>query len=361
MTRGLYSCVVRVSLTSSIVALLVIPVPIQKAAAAPVFSSVVSFGDSLNDAGNVHVLTSGPPYHPDPPAELGYFNGRATNGPNWVDFVADGLGVAPPQASLNGGTNYAYAGAKTGFGTNSRFPSPTYPLNPPLEVNRVGTQIASFIADHTSFQSSQLVLLWAGANDLRDVQSPADILALVDNLEAHIRALATAGATTVVVPNQADFSLAPFFSGNPVQQAQVLAVVTAFNTLLDLRLHALRNDPSLGGVDLVDADIFALSRDVTANPAAYGFSNVTDPVVTFGMGGFTVGNPAGYLFYDIIHPTSQFHSLIAETVVTVLHSAQIPEPGTLPLMGFGAVILALCRKRKSRNSPAANTVTLAFS
>jgi phospholipase/lecithinase/hemolysin len=84
---------------------------VQNAGAIP-FSEIVAFGDSLTDAGNVHFLTSSSPYHPDPPAELGYVGGRTTNGNNWVDDLASLRGLPDPQASLNGGTNYAYAGAK---------------------------------------------------------------------------------------------------------------------------------------------------------------------------------------------------------------------------------------------------------
>jgi outer membrane lipase/esterase len=227
------------------------------------------------------------------------------------------LGLPDPQASLNGGTNYAYAGAKTGLGTNLRFPSPTYPLNPPLNVDRVGTQINSYITDHTSFQSNQLVLLWSGANDLRDVTGLGDILTVVNNLESHIRTIDANGGKTIVVPNQLDFSLAPFFLSDPARRAQALFVVTTFNTFLAARLDALENDPSLG-IHIISVDMFGLSHEVAANPAAFGFTNVTDPVVTFdpSTGTFSqVSNPDGFLFYDLIHPTAQFHQLIAQAAV----------------------------------------------
>ena len=335
MRRYLWSC---------LASLLIMHVFAPSVSATP-FKSIVAFGDSLTDVGNVFSLTSSNPlYHPDPPPELGYVNGRLTNGNNWVDDVASLLGLPDPQASLNGGTNYAYAGAKSGLGTNARFPSPTYPPNPSLNVDRVGTQIDSYIVAHASFQSDQLVLLWAGANDLRDVVGPADILTVVNNLDGEIRTLAAAGAATIVVPNQLDLSLAPFFSSNPVQQQQALLVVTTFNTLLAARLQALRSDPTLD-VNIIGVDMFGLSHEVVANPGAFGFTNITDPVVTFvPPNTFTIAsNPNGYLFQDLIHPTAQFHQLIAGAVVDAI---EVQEPGTFSLMGLGLVGLSFWQVRR---------------
>ena len=84
-----------------LVLLLVTPV------AAPAFASpitqIVAFGDSLSDTGN-DLIAFGSPQPP-------YYQGRFSNGPNWIDDLAGKLGVPDPQPSLAGGTNYAYGGA----------------------------------------------------------------------------------------------------------------------------------------------------------------------------------------------------------------------------------------------------------
>ena len=71
-------------------------------------TQIVAFGDSLIDTGNLFAATGQPP--------APYFDGRFSNGPVWVEYLAGRLGIAPPTPSLTGGTDYAWAGAETGTG-----------------------------------------------------------------------------------------------------------------------------------------------------------------------------------------------------------------------------------------------------
>ena len=73
------------------------------------YSEMIVFGDSLSDTGNVHIASTAQGLIPDPG-----FDGRLSNGPIWLDRLAERLTLASPSPSLTGGTNYAYAGAKTG-------------------------------------------------------------------------------------------------------------------------------------------------------------------------------------------------------------------------------------------------------
>jgi len=59
------------------------------------------FGDSLSDTGNAFSRTGSPP----PP----YFNGRFSNGPVWVEYLADRLGLP-----RNPSTNFAFGGGYHG-------------------------------------------------------------------------------------------------------------------------------------------------------------------------------------------------------------------------------------------------------
>ena len=76
--------------------------------------------------------------HPAIPA-ADYYNGRFTNGGNWLDYLAHDLGVAAPVASLAGGSDYAFGGASTGTGTTTYAPGQAVP--------NVGTQIAMYLSD----------------------------------------------------------------------------------------------------------------------------------------------------------------------------------------------------------------------
>ena len=72
-------------------------------ASASSFSSVIVYGDSLSDNGNLYAL-SGDTYPPSPP----YYDGRFSNGPVAVEQLAADLGVPL--------YDFAVAGATSGVG-----------------------------------------------------------------------------------------------------------------------------------------------------------------------------------------------------------------------------------------------------
>ena len=320
--------------------------------AAPIYDRLVVFGDSLSDVGNAFHLTSADParYHPDPPPVLGsppfpaYYMGRASNGPNWVDQLADRLGLPRTTASLDGGLNYAYASAESGSGTNERYPSPTYPPNPPLTVLRTGAQIDAFAAAHGRFKPADLVTLWVGANDFKSVKGPADVIHSVDNIVQNIRALNDLGARTIILPNLVDLSKPPYFQqpGSP-PGTLIRALVDLFNTTLADRLRALAHDPAIQA-RIVPVDEFAAMNAAFADPASYGLTNVTDPALTFDptTGVFSeVADVGGYFWYDLIHPTTEGQAVFAEaayaTLIPAPSSLSLVLPGLAALVGLGSM------------------------
>ncbi|MHC5830296.1 MAG: SGNH/GDSL hydrolase family protein, partial [Nostoc sp.] len=62
-------------------------------ASAASFDQLYVFGDSLSDTGNIYNATyaTGKPYPASPP----YFEGRFSDGPIWVDYLGDQLGLKP--------------------------------------------------------------------------------------------------------------------------------------------------------------------------------------------------------------------------------------------------------------------------
>src|SRR5689334_7437247 len=90
------------------------------------YSQIVVFGDSLSDTGNVNNQTFG--ISPG----SGYYQGRFSNGPVWVEDLATNLGIAAPIYSRAGGKDYAYGGVHTGSG------STTYTF---FSFPNIGTQI----------------------------------------------------------------------------------------------------------------------------------------------------------------------------------------------------------------------------
>ena len=77
---------------------------------------------------------------------------------------------------------------------------------------------------------------------------------------------------------------------------------------------------------------------MVANPAAYGFTNVTDAC----FNGTTVcANPSQYLFFDDFHPTSEADAFVADGFLSTV----VPEPANLLIVGMAFLGLVICRNR----------------
>ena len=102
------------------------------AQAAPVFSQIVVFGDSLSDDGNVRHIMEDQYFIGYPGGEFNYSDGRFTDSsdtdPNsatyagtWHEQLARTfLGLSVATNNLDGGTDHAFGGATTASGTSDR-------------------------------------------------------------------------------------------------------------------------------------------------------------------------------------------------------------------------------------------------
>src|SRR5580698_7941700 len=90
----------------------IIPMAMTSTAFASSFSSVVVYGDSLSDNGNLYSLIGYPP----PP----YYNGRFSNGPVAAEQLATALGAPLFDFAVGGATsgvgNYIDGGTQTSTG-----------------------------------------------------------------------------------------------------------------------------------------------------------------------------------------------------------------------------------------------------
>ena len=95
------------------------------------YTSILIFGDSLSDTGNVAHLTQAKYGVRVPGPTAGYTDGRFTDGKDtlpaatlysgvWIEQLAATFAAKPAVVnSLDGGTNYAYGYAYTGTGTST--------------------------------------------------------------------------------------------------------------------------------------------------------------------------------------------------------------------------------------------------
>jgi len=280
-------------------------------------TGIVAFGDSLSDVGNTY-LASGIP--PSPP----YYQGHYSNGPIWLEYLANSLGVAAPTASLAGGTDYAWGHAETGNGLS-------YEGTP-----NIGTQISTYLASNT-LSSTQLITIWGGANDFLNggVTNPA---VPVNNLIGEITTLAAAGGKQFMVPNLPMLGELPATNTSSVSGALNYLTLT-FDSMLHTQLDQLQQQL---GITIHQVDINSVFQNIIADPGAYGLTNVTDSAIADGnLSG------QGYLFWDTVHPTTVIQELIGATAFATF----VPEPSSLTLVLIAAPLLLAWRRRAAFTSP----------
>src|SRR3954454_455314 len=119
-----------------------------KGAHAGAFSSVVIFGDSLSDIGNIAqapIINEPGPY---------YWNGRFSNGPVYAESFTTGLGLPTlVRSTSSGGTDFAYGGAKP---TGTSFPDNIF-------IQDIDDQVGQYLSSRPP-NATALYLVWAGAN-----------------------------------------------------------------------------------------------------------------------------------------------------------------------------------------------------
>jgi phospholipase/lecithinase/hemolysin len=260
----------------------------------PPFSSLVVLGDSLSDTGRTFVATGGAV----PPAPY-YFNGRVSNGPIWAEHLAPSLRLAYDPLD-----NFSWAGANTGRIN-------VYPGLPGM-LDELDELLPAF---PRRLDKKALYVVFGGSNDFFRIlvggEAPAVVIPqAIGNLIRIVRSLQAAGADHIVVVDLPDIGLTPRArAGGPAIAGAATYLSAQFNQLLKGALNQL-------DFPVVRASAFALLNAMTANPAAYGLTNVTDQGLFAGP-----VNGATYLFWDDIHPTSLAHRHVAAMVFNAVAEA----------------------------------------
>ncbi len=320
------------------------------AAHATTYSAIYSFGDSLSDAGNIFAATGGAiPAPLFPSGAPAYYNGRFSNGPNWVDDLSAKLGLGPVSPSAVGGNDFAVGGAQTG---------PTS-VNPGVPLVDLNYQIQEFGLLDPSPSPNALYTLDIGANDIGDALSayaknPAFDLSgflssAVANTVGAIDTLYNGGARDLLYYEVPDLSLVPAFEAGGALGGQL---AMQFNDDVLAAIEPLEADE----LTVFDVPIFSALQTIVNYPDRFGFTNATSPCISgnFELPGTECADPGQTLFWDDEHPTAAGQALTADLAYDVLTAA--PDPISTPeastwammLIGFAGLAFAYRRARPAR-------------
>jgi len=306
------------------------------------FDGLYVFGDSLSDTGNAFNVSNGLLPGRSPEGASPYFDGRFSNGNIWVDYLGQDLGLKPTlytnlyNTVPTQGINYGFGGSNSGL-DNAFIPGA-----PGVEA-QVNLYTSTQKADPNA-----LYTIWAGANDYLFGTNP-DPATVVNNISNEVQSLVSDGAKHILVFNLPDLGKVPLYSGSSQFSTELTTLSETHNADLAVSLQQLSSKLD---ASIISVDINSFFNQVEANPAKFGFTDVTDACVPYTNNQITSGtfkvcsDPNDYLFYDLVHPTTKAQELIAQAA---LSAVAVPEPSEVlgvVAAGFGIVLL---RKRKQKS------------
>jgi outer membrane lipase/esterase len=279
------------------------------------FQTTVVIGASLTDTGNrcISLPSSCPPSPP-------YAAGKYSNGVLWIERVAANYGSAV-RPSLQGGTNYAYAGAVTGV-VPLVTAAASAPPNMVAQTSAYLTAVSGrarpeglYVIDASTFGNNvnaALSTLTTQAAITNFVRAAAGDVALI------MAELYAAGARNFLVVNSPNLGATPLLAAAGATTAgSATALAAGFNAALTDNVITPFRAVS-PGARVVVLDAFTFGNTVAAAPATYGFTDVRQACVLVPtcVGSATV--PGTYFYWDTFHPTAATGALVAQQAISLL-------------------------------------------
>jgi phospholipase/lecithinase/hemolysin len=293
--------------------------------AAPAFTSLTVFGDSLVDAGNVFALTRGA----TPSATQGYFQGRFTNGYDYTDLLSISLYGTPTTPSALGGSNFAFGGARAT--TTSQVPD-------------LQEQLALFSTSGQQVTSTGLYVLNFGGNDIFAALAPGAPSGYTSDTAflQQAASIYVGGVRYLLDQGARNFLITGFPVAGVGLESSLLAESFLTSELAALSLPI--------GTNLFRYSYLDFFQRLSSDPSAFGLPATLNTTTTC-QAARALPDCTGYFYFDSTHPTAAiqraaFNDINRQFGLTSFGAA-VPEPGTwaMMLLGFGAMGMSLRRRK----------------
>ncbi len=259
-------------------------------------NKIISFGDSLSDTQNMFNATNW-----NLPSSFNYFAGRFSNGQNWLDYLSNYLNLPLYNWSVGGAAADDY-----------------------FVVPGVNSQIGSWIRHMKNLPKYQpennLFTILIGGNDLISYGRSVD--SIIGSETDGINQLIKFGAKNILLVNLPDISRAPMFAFRN-DGASIKAQINQFNQRLEELVSTIQKIYGKSvNIQLFDAHTYL--NNLINNPQKYGFTNITQSCLDIKVNTLAnyfihlfprseCTNADAYIFWDLLHPTSYVHKLMAES------------------------------------------------
>ncbi|CAF0839869.1 unnamed protein product [Rotaria sordida] len=254
------------------------------------YDTIVCFGESSSDTGNVYNLT-GSKWPPVPP----YYKGRFSNGKVWIEKLG-----------ISNLINYAYGSATTD--NNLVLGITAYHFVVPGIRQQITMYKNTANLRQTNFHRT-IYIIWAGGNDyfFNLTLSPSTV---VRSLINGINDLIQIGAEHFLIVNQPPLQAYPAtFSFNISDLLNRLTHEHNINLYNSIQLL----QSSYSNISFKLFDVYLLIANILINGSTYGINNTTN---CWQISSNTIvklcSTPDTYLFIDEYHFTAHTHQLIAD-------------------------------------------------
>lgn len=276
--------------------------PLQSA----VINKIIVFGDSLSDTNNVFNASLW--RFPNPKS---WFLGRFSNGPTWVEYLA--------KQSRLPVYNWAVGGAASNQQKRVI----------PGILEQVDSWLIYMKEAKNYRPENSLFTVWIGANDLVTYNQGVD--GLIANQGKALNRLVGAGAKKILVLNLPDITRAPEFSYRK-DGVEIKRQIDDYNRRIKQVVDDINSRYPSPPVMLFDLE--ALFTDMLDHPERYQVSNVKTSCLDIQAPSSlnyinaipvraACTDADSYVFWDLLHPTTHTHRLLAEHIFNYLQQQQI--------------------------------------